>query len=113
MALTKEITIEDIARGHIEPSAVYAELDRLKAEVDVVRNDMLLFLKGLGTIGDGQSQQEYRDILAQRLVRLQESISEYTRQFSMVQEVVETLQAKLGLDPRTESPNKRKRSQGR
>lgn len=97
------IKIDDIASGKIDSKAIYDELDRLKAEVNILRNDMSLFLKQLATIPDKSSQQEYQKALQQRLVQVQSTIKEYCARYDRLLPIINLSQIKLGQEPETTS----------
>lgn len=99
--LTGPIKIDDIASGKIDSKAIYDELERLKAEVNILRNDMSLFLKQLATIPEKHSQQEYQDALQQRLTQVQNTIKEYCVRYNRLLPIINLSQIKLGQEPET------------
>lgn len=112
--LPQVLKIDDITSGKIDPQAIYKELDRLKVEVNILRNDMSLFLRALASASPSQSQQEYRKLLAQRLEAVNVSIQDYCRQYNRLLPVINLAQIRLGhevevLPPKAGvSPAKRK-----
>ena len=85
-----------------------------KIEVNILRNDMSLFLRALASASPSQSQQEYRKLLAQRLEAVNVSIQDYCRQYNRLLPVINLAQIRLGhevevLPPKAGvSPAKRK-----
>lgn len=90
------IKIDDISSGRIDPNLIYQELERLKVEINILRNDMSLFLKALATIPDNQSQQEYYKIIVLRLRTVQNSIKEYCVEYNKLLPIINLSQIKLG-----------------
>lgn len=90
------IKIDDIASGRIEPQLIYEELDRLKVEINILRNDMSLFIKALATIPENQSQQEYYKTAKARLKTVQASIEDYCTQYYKLLPIINLAQIKLG-----------------
>lgn len=90
------IKIDDITSGKIDPQLIYNEIERLKVEINILRNDMALFTKALATIGPNQSQQQYYKVITQRLKTVQNSIQEYCTQYNMLLPVINLSQIKLG-----------------
>ncbi|ODV67612.1 hypothetical protein HYPBUDRAFT_152478 [Hyphopichia burtonii NRRL Y-1933] len=90
------IKIDDIASGKIEPTLIYNELDRLKVEINVLRNDMTLFIKALATVPDNQRQDEYYRTAVQRLKCVQNSIKEYCNEYYKLLPIINLAQIKLG-----------------
>lgn len=92
------IKIDDIANGKVASEDIYAELHRLKMEVNILRNDMSLFIKALATIPDNQSQQEYHDNLVQKVHLVKKTIKEYCSQYNRLLPIINLTQIKLGQD---------------
>lgn len=90
------IKIDDISSGRIDPNLIYQELERLKVEINILRNDMSLLLKALATIPDNQSQQEYYKIIVLRLRTVQNSIKEYCVEYNKLLPIINLSQIKLG-----------------
>lgn len=90
------IKIDDISSGKIDPNLIYQELERLKVEINILRNDMSLFLKALATIPENQSQQEYYKIIVLRLRTVQSSIKEYCVEYNKLLPIINLSQIKLG-----------------
>lgn len=99
--LPDSIKIDDIASGKIQPETIYAELDRLKVEVNVLRNDMSLLVQALGSIGDNQSQQEYYNTLTARLQTVKAAIKDYCAQYNRLLPIINLAQIKLGQEVET------------
>lgn len=109
--LSGSIKIDDIASGRVDSKAIFDELERLKAEVNILRNDMSLFLKQLASIPDKHSQQDYQNALQQRLAQVQNTIKEYCARYNRLLPIINLSQIKLGQEPETNSvtnglPNK-------
>lgn len=98
IALPETIKIDDIASGKIDPDTIYAELDRLKVEVNILRNDMSLLIKALGTIPENQNQQEYYNTLAQRVQTVKAAIKDYCVQYNRLLPILNLALIKLGQD---------------
>lgn len=94
--LPETIKIDDIALGKIEPTAIYAELERLKVEINILRNDMSFFIQALATIQPHQSQHEYYKVVALRLQTVQASIRDYCSQYNKLLPIINLAQIKLG-----------------
>lgn len=90
------IKIDDIASGKIEPNLIYNELDRLKVEINILRNDMSLFIKALATIPENQNEQEYYKVAVLRLKTVQSSIKEYCVQYYKLLPIINLAQIRLG-----------------
>ncbi|EMG47067.1 hypothetical protein SBY92_002128 [Candida maltosa Xu316] len=104
--LPNSIKIDDITSGKIDPQSIYDEIDRLKAEINILRNDMSLFLKALATIPSNQSQQEYYKVVVSRLKTVQVSINEYCEKYNKLLPIINLAQIKLGHDVEAPPPNK-------
>ncbi|ODV77807.1 uncharacterized protein CANTADRAFT_53986 [Suhomyces tanzawaensis NRRL Y-17324] len=94
--LPDPIRIDDVTSGKIDPTLIYNELDRLKLEINILRNDMSLFVKALATIPQNQSQQEYYTVVLLRLKTVQNSIKEYCIQYNKLLPIINLAQIKLG-----------------
>lgn len=101
--LSGSIKIDDIASGRVDSKAIFDELERLKAEVNILRNDMSLFLKQLASIPDKHSQQDYQNALQQRLAQVQNTIKEYCARYNRLLPIINLSQIKLGQEPETNS----------
>lgn len=99
--LPDPIKIDDIASGKVDSKDIFRELDRLKVEVNILRNDMSLFLKALATIPQNQSQLEYREVLRSKLQTVQASIRDYCAQYNRLLPIINLAQIKLGQDAET------------
>lgn len=99
--LSGPIKIDDIASGRIDSKVIFDELERLKAEVNILRNDMSLFLKQLASIPEKHSQQEYQNALQQRLTQVQNTIKEYCARYNRLLPIINLSQIKLGQEPET------------
>lgn len=102
--LPESIKIDDITTGKIDPNLIYDEIDRLKAEINILKNDMSLFLKALATIPPNQSQQEYYRIVMLRLKTVQTSIKEYCDKYNKLLPIINLAQIKLGHDVEAPPP---------
>lgn len=94
--LPASIRIDDIASLKIDPDTIYKELDRLKVEVNILRNDMSLFVQALATIPENQSQQEYYNTIAAKLQTVKASILDYCVQYNRLVPIINLAQIKLG-----------------
>lgn len=94
--LPEVIKIDDITSGKIDPTVIYQEIERLKYEINILRNDMSLFIKSLATIPEGFNQQEYYKNVARRLQVLQNTIKEYCVQYNRLLPIINLSQIKLG-----------------
>lgn len=104
--LPDTIKIDDITSGKIDPQLIYDEIDRLKAEINILRNDMSLFLKALATIPSNQSQQEYYKLVVSRLKTVQISIKEYCEKYNKLLPIINLAQIKLGHEVEAPPQNK-------
>lgn len=95
-ALPDSIKIDDVVSSKIDPQTIYNELDRLKVEVNFLRNDMSLFIKALATIPDNCSQQEYYNKLLAKLRTVRASIKEYCAQYNRLLPIINLALIKLG-----------------
>lgn len=100
------IKIDDITSGKIDPQLIYDEIDRLKAEINILRNDMSLFLKALATIPANQSQLEYYKLVVSRLKTVQASIREYCEKYNKLLPIINLAQIKQGHEVEAPPPNK-------
>lgn len=94
--LPEVIRIDDVTSGKIEPELIYKELERLKVEINLLRNDMALFVKALATAGSNQSQIEYYHIVASRLKAIQAGIKNYCGQYNKLLPIINLAQIRLG-----------------
>lgn len=112
--LPEVIRIDDISSEKIDPQLIYQELERLKVEINILRNDMSLFLKALATIPESRSQQEYYKIIVLRLHTVQASIKDYCVQYNRLLPIINLSQIKLGHEveilPQTNNPGNQKSS---
>lgn len=111
MSLPDTIKIDDITSGKIDSDVLFAEIDRLKVEVNILRNDMSLFLRTLASASSSQSQQEYHKLLTLRLETVTASIQEYSQQYNRLLPVINLAQIRLGYEVevipvKAESPQK-------
>ncbi|EGV63971.1 hypothetical protein PSN45_003952 [Yamadazyma tenuis] len=90
------IKIDDITSGRIDPQLIYSEIDRLKYEINVLRNDMSVFIRALATIPEGSNQQDYYRSVAGKLKVVQNSIKEYCAQYNKLLPIINLSQIKLG-----------------
>lgn len=90
------IKIDDITSGKIDPSLIFNELERLKVEINILRNDMSLLVKALATIPPDQSQQEYYRVVVLRLKSVQTSIKDYCAKYNKLLPIINLAQIKLG-----------------
>lgn len=96
MTLPETIKIDDIASGKIDTAVLFSEIDRLKVEANILRNDMSLFLRTLASASPNQSQQEYHKLLVLRLETVNASIHEYALQYNRLLPVINLAQIRLG-----------------
>lgn len=94
--LPELIKIDDITSGKVDPKVINDELERLKVEINILRNDMTQFIKALATIPPNQSQQEYYQLVAHRLKTIQQSIKDYCVQYNKLLPIINLAQIKLG-----------------
>ncbi|KHC34270.1 hypothetical protein MGQ_03815 [Candida albicans P76067] len=92
------LKIDEITSGKIDPQLIYDEIERLKAEINTLRNDMSLFLKALATIPPNQSQTEYYKLVVSRLKKVQDSIDDYCEKYNKLLPIINLAQIKLGHD---------------
>lgn len=90
------IKIDDISSGKIDPELIFEELERLKVEVNILRNDLSLFLQALAVIPENRSQQEYYNVLTLRLKAVQKGIKEYASEYNKLLPIINLSQIKLG-----------------
>lgn len=110
--LPESIKIDDVASGRIEASVIYEELERLKLEINMLRNEISTFVKALVTISDDMSQQSYYDSIEQRIFSVREAISKYCVRYNRLIPVINLTQIKLGqnveiLSAKATSPSKK------
>ncbi|CAH2355292.1 hypothetical protein CLIB1423_24S00386 [[Candida] railenensis] len=94
--LPATIKIDDITSGRIEPEVIYAELERLKVEINILRHDMSIFVKALASIPDGQTQSAYYANVESKLRIVQKSITDYYSQYVRLLPIINLAQIKLG-----------------
>lgn len=95
-SLPDVIKIDDIASGKIAPEDIYAELDRLKTEINILRNDMTQFVRALAHIPSDTNQQQYYATVSNRLRTVQKGIKDYCAQYNRLLPVINLSQIKLG-----------------
>ncbi|CAL1217156.1 hypothetical protein FOB58_004809 [Candida parapsilosis] len=106
--LPDSIKIDDITSGRIDPQLIYNEIERLKAEINILRNDMSMFLQALATILEDNSPQEYYRTTMSRLETVQESIQEYCERYNKLLPIINLAQIKLGHEVEAPPVNKAK-----
>ncbi|EGW35582.1 uncharacterized protein SPAPADRAFT_58804 [Spathaspora passalidarum NRRL Y-27907] len=104
MSLPDQIKIDDITTGKIDPQLIYAEIDRLKLEINILRNDMAQFIRALAKIPPEQSQSEYFQIVHSRLTAVQQSINDYCDKYNKLLPIINLAQIKLGHDVEAPPP---------
>ncbi|KAI5970316.1 hypothetical protein CANMA_000669 [Candida margitis] len=109
--LPESIKIDDITSGRIDPQLIYDEIERLKAEINILRNDMSSFLQALATVPANNSSQEYFRTTMSRLETIQKSISEYCERYNKLLPIINLAQIKLGHEVEAPPVNKTKTSQ--
>ena len=100
------LKIDEITSGKIDPQLIYDEIERLKAEINTLRNDMSLFLQALATIPPNQSQTEYYKLVVSRLKQVQDSIDDYCEKYNKLLPIINLAQIKLGHDVEGPPPSK-------
>ncbi|KGU08039.1 hypothetical protein MEY_03805 [Candida albicans 19F] len=100
------LKIDEITSGKIDPQLIYDEIERLKAEINTLRNDMSLFLQALATIPPNQSQTEYYKLVVSRLKKVQDSIDDYCEKYNKLLPIINLAQIKLGHDVEGPPPSK-------
>lgn len=107
--LPEIIKIDDITSGKIEPSLIYDEIERLKVEINVLRNDMSSLVKSLATIPEGSSQGDYYRNVSEKLKVIQKSIKNYCNEYNRLLPIINLAQIKLGNEaeviPNEKKPN--------
>ncbi|CAI5759547.1 unnamed protein product [Candida verbasci] len=106
--LPDSIKIDDITSGKIDPNLIYDEIERLKVEINILRNDMAMFLKALVSIKSNQSQQDYYLIIVSRLNIIQTSIKDYCEKYNKLLPIINLAQIKLGHEVEAPPPTKSK-----
>ncbi|KAJ9109670.1 hypothetical protein QFC19_002111 [Naganishia cerealis] len=104
------IKIDDIASGKIDPEDIYAELDRLKAEINILRNDMAQFVRALAFIPDDANQQQYYATVSNRLKTVQRAIKDYCAQYNRLLPIINLSQIRLGHEVEQILSNDRRQS---
>ncbi|KAI5955058.1 hypothetical protein KGF54_001619 [Candida jiufengensis] len=94
--LPDSIKIDDITSGKIDPKLIYEEIERLKAETNILRNDMSSFLRALTVIPKDHSQKEFYQNIITRLSIIQQSINEYCERYNKLLPIINLAQIKLG-----------------
>lgn len=106
--------IDDITSGRVSPETLYAEIEQLKTEINLLRNEMSLFLQALATVSDNKSQQEYYALLMDLTQKVKSAIKDYCAKYNRLLAIINLSQIKLGQDAEVgrsgQSPPKRKRS---
>ncbi|KAK6455085.1 uncharacterized protein RJT20DRAFT_54720 [Scheffersomyces xylosifermentans] len=90
------IKIDEITSGKIDPNLIFNELERLKVEINILRNDMSILIKALATIPQNQSQHEYYRVVVSRLKTVQTSIKDYCAKYNKLLPIINLAQIKLG-----------------
>ncbi|OBA21902.1 hypothetical protein METBIDRAFT_77445 [Metschnikowia bicuspidata var. bicuspidata NRRL YB-4993] len=94
--LPEQIKIDDITSGRVDPQVIYAELEHLKSEINILRSDMSVFLKALATIPESQSQQVYYDNLLAKVLTIRLDIKGFCAQYNRLLPIINLTQIKLG-----------------
>ena len=92
------VNINDVTLGDIDANYVLNELENLKVEISILRNDMSAFLKALATIPNNTSQQEYYNVIILRLQAMQSLIKDYCVHYNKFLPVINFSQVQLGRD---------------
>lgn len=92
------VNINDVTLGDIDANYVLNELENLKVEISILRNDMSAFLKALATISNSTSQQEYYNVIILRLQAMQSLIKDYCVHYNKFLPVINFSQVQLGRD---------------
>lgn len=109
--LPELIKIDDITSGKIDPQLIYNEIERLKAEINILRNEMSMFLQALATVPESNSPQEYYRTTMSRLEIVQQSIQEYCERYNKLLPIINLAQIKLGHEVEAPPVNKAKPNQ--
>lgn len=99
------IRIDDVSSGKIDPSLIYEELDRLKREINLLRNDMASFVKAFATVPPDMTTDEYHRNIASKLLTLQQDIRTYCLQYNKLLPIINLSQIKLGHEVETLPPS--------
>lgn len=106
--------IDDITSARVTPETLYSEIDQLKVEVNLLRNDMSQFLKALATVPENKSQHEYYAQVMEQTQSVKLAVKEYCAKYNRLAAIINLAQIKLGQDPDMarvgQSLPKRKRS---
>ncbi|KAI5958656.1 hypothetical protein KGF57_002501 [Candida theae] len=94
--LPESIKIDDITSGRIDPQLIYNEIERLKAEINILRHDMSQFLSALATIPESNSPLDYYRTTMTKLETVQQSIQEYCERYNKLLPIINLAQIKLG-----------------
>lgn len=94
--------LEDIELGRVKPTEVYTEIDRLKTEINGLRNCMAQFVTTLATIPPDQSQQLYYILVVKKLHQVQQAISEYLKQYECLVPLIQVAESRLGASNQAE-----------
>lgn len=89
--------LEDIELGRVKPAEVYAEIDRLKTEINGLRNSMAQFVTTLATIPPDQSQQLYYILVVKKLHQVQQAIADYLKRYECLVPLIQVAEARLGV----------------
>lgn len=90
------VTINDVTLGRVDANHVYNELENLKVEISILRNDMSAFLKALATIPNNMNQHEYYNVVLLRLQAIQSLIKDYCNHYNNFLPIINLSQVQLG-----------------
>lgn len=107
LTLPDTIKIDDITSGRIKSEEIYAEIERLKMEINNLRQDMSMFINALASVQPGQNQLQYYQMVEERLKAVRSRIAEYYEQYSKLLPIINLSQIKLGHEVETSKDEKR------
>lgn len=97
-SLPDVIRIDDVSSGKIDPVLIFNELDRLKAQINLLRGDMASFVKAIATIPQGSSPTDYQREIYAQLKQLQQHIASYCAEYNKLLPIINLSQIRLGHD---------------
>lgn len=104
-SLPDVLRIDDVSSGKIDPVLIFNELDRLKAEINLLRGDMASFVKAIATIPQGHSPTDYQREIYAQLKQLQQHIQSYCADYNKLLPIINLSQIRLGHDVEIAPPS--------
>lgn len=94
--IPENVEIDDIVLMKMDSNLIFQEIDRLKLELNKLRDDFFFFIKELAVIPENQSQKHYFQTVELNFKSVQSSINNYCLQYNKFLPIINHVQLKLG-----------------